>query len=611
MSIDDKIVGLSKYMVSLPSTRASVLSMIFISFILGFIVSLIEPTADRSILYSFIYGGSAGFLMFGLMSIMAGGITQPMINALEGRHMKMKQSMFLSFVSMMMIAVIYGLGSLISTYTIYSYTIDALVFGCAVIFAVRTIVLWSTSNISFLKSIIPASTQPILIISMVIVLVSLTSITTNIGYFSIIPLLFKIIIASIILVVAIYSFVTVVESPMKRNLGVGGLELLSLFLAHTTEGSKALEGLFEDMGEAIDTITGIISFKGTNGPKVLFLTPSVHPGPVGNIGGGNMPTQLANKFDTFTMVSHGPSTHDFNPVSSKEIRKVENVIRNGIENMDYTPKASRFIRVEHNGAKIGAQYFGGNLLLLATLAPEGFDDIDFGVGLAISNLAKASCSTENVILVDCHNSFKGEGGRVLPGNKEVFDLMGAVEKLPEMEKEEGMRMGCAYNPMDNITKEEGIGQSGIKVMVVEVGSGSTLQRTAYILLDSNNMLIGFRDRIVESVKALGIDEAEAMTTDTHFVNTISGGHNPVGTKRQDEILEAILECTKRAVDDIEDVEAAGKVCHIKDLKTLGPLHSTELVTTISSIVAVSRIFAPLIFIIALIFVFIWIFYWAL
>ena len=611
MSIDDKIVGLSKYMVSLPSTRASVLSMIFISFILGFIVSLIEPTADRSILYSFIYGGSAGFLMFGLMSIMAGGITQPMINALEGRHMKMKQSMFLSFVSMMMIAVIYGLGSLISTYTIYSYTIDALVFGCAVIFAVRTIVLWSTSNISFLKSIIPAATQPILIISMVIVLVSLTSITTNIGYFSIIPLLFKIIIASIILVVAIYSFVTVVESPMKRNLGVGGLELLSLFLAHTTEGSKALEGLFEDMGEAIDTITGIISFKGTNGPKVLFLTPSVHPGPVGNIGGGNMPTQLANKFDTFTMVSHGPSTHDFNPVSSKEIRKVENVIRNGIENMDYTPKASRFIRVEHNGAKIGAQYFGGNLLLLATLAPEGFDDIDFGVGLAISNLAKASCSTENVILVDCHNSFKGEGGRVLPGNKEVFDLMGAVEKLPEMEREERMRMGCAYNPMDNITKEEGIGQSGIKVMVVEVGSGSTLQRTAYILLDSNNMLIGFRDRIVESVKAMGIDEAEAMTTDTHFVNTISGGHNPVGTKRQDEILEAILECTKRAVDDIEDVEAAGKVCQIKDLKTLGPLHSTELVTTISSIVAVSRIFAPLIFIIALIFVFIWIFYWAL
>ena len=611
MSIDDKIVGLSKYMVSLPSTRASVLSMIFISFILGFIVSLIEPTPDRSILYSFIYGGSAGFLMFGLMSIMAGGITQPMINALEGRHMKMKQSMFLSFVSMMMIAVIYGLGSLISSYTIYSYTIDALVFGCAVIFAVRTIVLWSTSNISFLKSLIPASTQPILIISMVIVLVSLTSITTNIGYFSIIPLLFKIIIASIILVIAIYSFVTVVESPMKRNLGVGGLELLSLFLAHTTEGSKALEGLFEDMGEAIDTITGVVSFKSKKGPKALFLTPSVHPGPVGNIGGGNMPTQLANKFDTFTMVSHGPSTHDFNPVSSKEIKKVENAIKDGIENMDYTSSASKFIRVEHNGAKIGAQYFGSNLLILATLAPEGFDDIDFGVGLAISNLAKASCGTENVILVDCHNSFKGEGGRVLPGNKEVFDLMDAVEKLPEIEREEGMRIGCAYNPMDDITKEEGVGQSGVKVMVVEVGSGSKVQRTAYILLDSNNMLIGFRGRILESIKAMGIDEAEVMTTDTHFVNTISGGHNPVGTKKPDEILEAILECTKRAVDDIEDVEAACKVCHISDIKTLGPLHSTELVTTISSIVAVSRIFAPLIFIIALIFVFIWIFYWAL
>ena len=84
------------------------------------------------------------------------------------------------------------------------------------------------------------------------------------------------------------------------------------------------------MGEPIDTIVGVVAFKGKNGLKALFLSPCVHPGPIGNIGGGNMPTQLANKFETFTMVSHGPSTHDFNPVSTKEVIKIEDAVRNSL-----------------------------------------------------------------------------------------------------------------------------------------------------------------------------------------------------------------------------------------------------------------------------------------
>ena len=101
-------------------------------------------------------------------------------------------------------------------------------------------------------------------------------------------------------------------NPIRRNLGDGGHEILSLFLAQYSEGSKAMERLFEDMGEPIDTLVGVLSFKTKNGVKGLFISPCVHPGPVGNIGGGNMPTLLANSFDTFTIVSNGPTTNDFN-----------------------------------------------------------------------------------------------------------------------------------------------------------------------------------------------------------------------------------------------------------------------------------------------------------
>jgi len=607
MSNVNKLVGLTKYIMVLPSTRVSLFSMVFLSFIIGCTVSLMEPAASDSILRSIFYGGSTGFLIFGLTSIMSGGLTQPLINAYQGRHMKMKQSMFLAFVSMMIVGFIYILGSiatLFSSYN-YNYTLDSLIFGTVIIFAFRTIALWGTSNINLLKSISASIIQPALILSMLIIIASLTSLTTNIGDFSFIALLFKILIASLILMFAIYSFVAVLESPMRRNLGIGGLELLSLAIANITEGSRAMEKLFEDMGEPIDTIIGIISFKNNNGIKALFLTPCIHPGPIGNIGGGNMPTVLANKFDSFTMVSHGPSTHDFNPVSSKELNKVEKIIRNALDNMNYSNNASKFYRVQNGEAKIGLQFFSHDLLMLATFAPRGFDDMDFGIGLALANLAKSKSDAQNVMVVDCHNSFKEEG-RILPGNKEVFELMGAVEKIGPIEKEKEIKVGCAEDPLDNFAKEDGIGQSGIKVMIVEVGG----QKTAYILLDSNNMVQGFREEIINEIKKLDIDCAEVMTTDTHYVNTLSGGHNPVGSKKRSEIVDYIINCTKNALNDMEDVSVASKVCNIQDLKTMGPTTATELVTTISSIIAVSRIFAPLVFLFAIISVFIWLFYWA-
>ena len=39
---------------------------------------------------------------------------------------------------------------------------------------------------------------------------------------------------------------------------------------------------------------------------------------------------------------------------------------------------------------------------------------------------------------------------------------------------------------------------------------------------------------------------------------------------------------------------------LSNINTLGPNHATELVTTISSVVAVSRVVAPLVFLLALI-----------
>lgn len=606
MSSTKSVMGLSKYIMTLPKTKISLFTMVFLSFIVGSIGFLIDPTDGTGILQDIIDGGTAGVLIFGLGSIMSGAITQPWVNSLKGRRMKMKQSMFVSLFSMGLLSIIYLLGCGFSSLLGMNFILDSIVLGCAVLFAFRTLVIWGTSNINLIQSVLISATQPILIISMMIVVVFLSINATNFGYFTIIAFLLKVLIACAILVLAIYSFVLVIESPMRRNLGVGALELLSLSLSHITEGSPALEGLFEEIGEPIDTIVGIISFKSATGIKALFLSPCVHPGPIGSVGGANMPTSLAQSFDMFTMVSHGPSTHDFNPVSAKEIVKIENAIKNSLDNITYSDKATKFTRVSEKNAILGAQFFGDDLLLQATFAPNGFDDIDFGVGLSLMNLAKSICTSKNVILVDCHNCFKGESGRVLPGNKEVFDLMNAVEKLECVNEKYPLKVGCSLNSMGSLSKEEGIGQSGVKVLVIEVDN----QKTAHVLFDSNNMVIGFREKLMDAVKSLGITEVEVMTTDTHSVNTLAGGHNPVGTVKENEIIEYVLQCTKEAMDDLEPVSVGCETSRVENLNTLGPTNATELVSTISSIVAVSRIFAPLVFVLALFFVFVWIFYWA-
>lgn len=617
MSSMSNVAGLSKYMKTLPKTKISVFSMIFLSFIGGAIIFTIypdiagNPILAGNFLEKAIYGGAIGFAIFGISGIMSGAIIRLWVDKFKGRNVKAKHAMFISLLSTILSIIICIIGATFSLLFNGDLLINSILFSCVLLFAFTILVIWGTSNISLIKSAIISAVQPVLTVSMLVVVVFLAN-TGSIEPLGLLALSIKIIIANIIFILAIYSFITVIESPMKKNLGFGVLELLSLFIAHVNEGSSSLEKLFEEIGEPIDTLVGIVSFRNPNTKEIksLFLSPCVHPGPIGGIGGANMPTVLANKFDNFTMVAHGPSTHDFNPVSAKEIDKIENSIVAGLERIDssnsYSRNASKFVRYTEKTANTGIQFFGDGIVVLSTFAPNGSDDIEFGVGLSIMNLSKAICNVKNSIVVDCHNAFNEEKGRILPGNPEVFYIMDAVQKIKCKDHNDtsNLKIGCSQDSMETLDKKDGVGQSGIKVMVIEVDN----QKTAYILMDSNNMEIGFREIIMEEILKLEIDEIEVMTSDTHYVNTLSKGYNPLGVVKQSEILEYTIATTKKALFDLEEVEVGTSVEKITNLNTFGPNNSTELVSTISSIVSVSKIMAPIIFILAILFVFLWIFY---
>ena len=624
MSSMSNVAGLSKYIRTFPSTKISIFSMIFISFISGVLIFFIDPSMNLTVLEKIFYGGAFGFGAFGISSIIGGTLSQQLITSMKGINLKTKHSMLLALMSMVLVVLIAIIGTIISSIFNIELLTNAVLFGCVLVFAFLIFVFWSTSSIGLFKSAIVACLQPLLILAMLVVVLFLGS-ADKVFEFGFLSLFVKVIVANIIFLLAIYSFVAVIESPMRKNLGIGLLDFVSLFISHLSDGSGSLEKIFEDIGEPIDTLVGIVSFrrKIKNPPdknesveeinysetniKSLFISPCVHPGPIGSIGGSNMPTILADRFENFTMVAHGPSTHDFNPVSQKEINKIEDTVKNALKDINYGDKASKFLRYCEVNAKVGIQFFNDSMVMLSTFAPFGSDDIEFGVGLSMMSQSKKHCNVKNSVIVDCHNSFNEEKGRVLPGNPEVFHLLDAIDKIKCHSTEKGIKIGCAEDLMEDLDKNNGVGESGLKLMVIEAQD----QKMAYILLDSNNMEIGFREEIIKAIKSddeLPIDEVEVMTTDTHFVNTLSNGYNPVGLTKREEIINYIKTSIKDAINDLEPVEVGCSVERIVGLNTFGPNNSIELVSTISSIVAVSKIMAPIIFILAILFVFVWIFY---
>ena len=362
MSSMSSVAGLSKYIKTLPKTEYTIIGMIIISFLIGSTFYIIDLSPGQGIIQDFIYGGLFGFIVLGISSIMSGALNQQVISSFHGINLKIKHSMFLSGLSMTILGIIVLLGCIISRLINVDIFVNSMIFACVLIYGFNTLVFWATSKVRFSVAALTGFIQPVLIIAMYIS-ISFLFIDTSFMGPAIFQIILKAFVASIIFVIAIYAFITVIASPFKKNLGIGVLDLLSLFIAHMNEGSNSLEGLFENMSEAIDTIVTFVSFKTENGIKALFISPSVHPGPLGDLGGSNMPTILANKFDFFTMVAHGPSTHDFNPIAVNEINKIENSIKKGLERIEYSDKASKFVRYNSQKANIGVKFFNEGIVI--------------------------------------------------------------------------------------------------------------------------------------------------------------------------------------------------------------------------------------------------------
>jgi putative membrane protein len=354
---------------------------------------------------------------------------------------------------------------------------------------------------------------------------------------------------------AAYAFLVIVDRPWKRSLDVSVLDFIRGFIGHIAEGTRELEDFFEQIGEEAVVPVTVLSFRRASDheEKARVMLPMIHPGPMGEIGGGNLPQRVAETATGLAFPPHATAGHDFNLVTEREVETLIEAGDRAYENIEYTDTATGAVRVQEGEAKLLGQAFDDAAFLVSTYAPEFADDVEYAVGLSASAEARVE-GMDDVLLADahnCNNGLEGEDlGHVYPGSKRSFDMIqaaGEVARTLRDADEHSIELGVAWDRTP-WRPEDGIGPLGVRVAVLDVDD----QRTAYVLADGNNMEPGLREHVID---ALDVDHAEVMTTDTHIVNTVESSNQVGAAIDDDELADLVADLVERAEADLEPVEA--------------------------------------------------------
>jgi putative membrane protein len=557
--MEESTAGLMKYVFAAPRWKNTIPVTLALSLVVG--AGVFNFGWRENLL--------AGLILIGIPAVLAAAFTHPLARLLQGT-MTVNRSALLAFVGAVIISVFCVVGALISFAIGWQLTISAYVMSLGVVFAFRMLVLMAITQKSFVRNLVPASLQTVFG-ALFLLLFGVTGYVVNL------------VAISVVFTLGALVVIRYVDAPLRKPFGVSGMDFIRSYIAQTVEGAPGMEDFFKKIGESVEVPVTTLSFRTNERLKATFVVPAVHPGPVGEIGGGNLPVRIVNNLDDGgeIFVPHGTATHDFNLVSATESLKIVEAAARAVENTQYTADASKSIRVQRGAIKLLAQRFGNSVLFVSTLSPESTEDIEYGLGLVASAEARTQ-GVQHAALIDAHNCTAPYASSMWAGTKNSFDLIDAIReassRLMQLEPlKSDIKLGIASRgPI--FGRDEGMGDLGIQVALVEVAE----QRTAYVLVDANNMVPNLREIIVSALK---VDEAEVMTTDNHVVNSY-GGINLLGFKADNGILlKAIIELVDEAQANLEPVRAGMNTQQASGVSVFGSQKTAQLASTVNAIMA--------------------------
>jgi putative membrane protein len=519
------------------------------------------------------YFVAAGFaaLLFSLPAVI-GAAGDHRLAKLFGGTFNRRRSGFLAASSLFFQMLVVVVGHLVILFRSGIDFQDVVLGAIAYTAAIKVTVLYVTSDHRLLRTGLVALLQPV---SGLLLLQSLQPLSGREAAIAVTLL-------SMFLLTTMF-FLDMVDAPVRRTTGVSFSLMFRYYIDHVSKGTLAAETLFDKTADDIDALVGVAAFRTEKGVKCAIVVPSVHPGPIGEIGGSNLPTKMIQTIGLTPniLVPHGAATHDYNPISTREVERLGEAARRLLDTMPFHQRASPVVRAGQD-AQVCAQYFGDGCLLTYTSWPKPIDDVDYGVGES-ARMASMMQGAADAMFIDAHNSLVLGSGAVWPSTARAQEIKRRSAEATRMAKQAldiAIKAGYAQTK-DAFTNREGIGTQGCQVIVTEAGG----RRSAYILFDGNNMLPDVRAQIRTAVQGL-VDEFEVMTTDNHSVNIVAGGYNPVGYRADiAKLAEVAKKTVAAAINDLEPVEVGVKTTRVPGLRVFGHWNTIRFLAAVQTTVA--------------------------
>jgi putative membrane protein len=450
--------------------------------------------------------------------------------------------------------------------------------GFAVVVTLRTIVFMATSDAPAWRRGLSVLIQPTLCVMPFVIIWA--GISASI-LFRVLP--FIVMSPIVALLTALLFFY-----PIKRlgeTYSISSLPLFKAFMANWVTGANApLEKFLEEMGEDTDVEVKILKFESSK-PKAAIIVASVHPGPFKNVGSSLLPSMMKHEFqkeyNCEACTPLGILGHERDLASQLQNQKIVSQVLTSSKFKVSADSASPFVRVSEGVASASCQLFGDTAFLSFTLAPETTEDLPEELGRLVSEEA-VKFGLKQAIVVNAHNS--------LTDKVDVEEHLDALRSAASeclrkavAQPTSQFKVGAASVYPSEFSLKSGMGTGGITAIVVEVQK----QKTAYVVIDGNNMISGLREKLLVSLGSAGFSESEVFTTDTHAVSAIltsrqaHHGYHPVGEAMDQELLtRIILDLAEKAKNNLETSEVGCLQLVVPRVRAIGEARLKSMTTLV-------------------------------
>ena len=452
-----------------------------------------------------------------------------------------------------------------------------LLFGFGIISSIWYLTLRTHGNtpawISFLFAF-TASFSIILSLSLFVISTSATEMSQSISF-----LIFGGI-SALSFTFASFLYLYLVEYPYKQAIGVSGLRHAAAYIEFfsTGNGERLMKALSE-ISETVSIRSSWVCIRNSEKPLAFFAIPGIHPGPVGDFGGSNLPVKIESFLPGLSFAFHGANFNDHNPIHSKDIDRIGKAMAEASDKANHASKSFSFAHVDNTP---GCYSIGLNDAILLFYEPDKSDDVHPDLATIIEGQNSINGLTK--IFVDLHTQEidKHIGTPLYVGTPESTILEQASKECSnETLKSSHDYFKAGVDSLDCKDLDVGIGPCGLRTIVFEIG-GKT---TAILLWDSNGFSKNLRNKLKLELDGI-VDNLILSTTDNHFVNKKPGGENPLKYSK-DLVLNASTSI-KNALSDLDYAEASSGKIITDNVDILGHGKQDNITSAVNTTIQIAR-----------------------